>query len=112
MHAVLERVTRSEVAVEGDVIGEFGSGLVVLLGVGANDTEAEVELMANKIANLWIFLNRQSGKGAIPVAEEPLFPLGVYVCPFGDGSLLEPRAFSGSLQVLRPLAEGTLIKSV
>jgi hypothetical protein len=57
MRAVLELVTRSKVAVEGDVIGEFGAGLVVLLGVGANDTEVEVEQMTNKIANLWIFVD-------------------------------------------------------
>jgi len=55
MRAVVQRVTRSKVTVEGKVTGEIGAGLVVLLGVGANDTEAEVELLANKIANLRIF---------------------------------------------------------
>jgi len=37
------------------VKGEIGHGLVILLGVGAGDTEAEVDLMANKVANLRIF---------------------------------------------------------
>jgi len=37
------------------VAGEIGYGLVILLGVGAGDTEAEVDLMANKVANLRIF---------------------------------------------------------
>ena len=55
MRAVLQRVTKSKVTVEGNVSGEIGAGLVVLLGVGANDTEAEVELLANKIATLRIF---------------------------------------------------------
>lgn len=55
MRAVLQRVTKGKVTVEERVTGEVGPGLVILLGVGANDTEAEVDLMANKIANLRIF---------------------------------------------------------
>lgn len=55
MRAILQRVTKGKVTVEGQVAGEIGAGLVVLLGVGANDTGAEVELLANKIANLRIF---------------------------------------------------------
>src|SRR5262245_21501773 len=56
MRAVLQRVTKGKVTVEDRVTGEIGYGLVILLGVGANDTEAEVDLMANKIANLRIFV--------------------------------------------------------
>ena len=59
MRAVLQRVTHSKVTVEGNVVGEIGAGLVVLLGVGANDTEAEVELLTNKIANLRIFTDEE-----------------------------------------------------
>ena len=55
MRAVLQRVTNGKVTVEGKVTGQIGVGLVVLLGVGASDTEAEVELLVNKIANLRIF---------------------------------------------------------
>jgi D-aminoacyl-tRNA deacylase len=55
MRAALQRVTKGRVTIEGRVTGEIGYGLVILLGVGANDTEAEVDLMANKIANLRIF---------------------------------------------------------
>src|SRR5262245_64382225 len=55
MRAALQRVTKGRVTIEGRVIGEIGYGLVILLGIGANDTEAEVDLMANKIANLRIF---------------------------------------------------------
>lgn len=55
MRAVLQRVTKSKVTVEGNVTGEINAGLMILLGVGAADTEAEVELLANKIANLRIF---------------------------------------------------------
>jgi D-tyrosyl-tRNA(Tyr) deacylase len=55
MRAVLQRVTKGKVTVDDRVTGQIGLGLVILLGVGAGDTEAEVELMANKIANLRIF---------------------------------------------------------
>jgi D-tyrosyl-tRNA(Tyr) deacylase len=55
MRAVIQRVTKGRVTIEGRVVGEIGYGLVILLGVGAGDTEAEVDLMANKIANLRIF---------------------------------------------------------
>ena len=55
MRAILQRVTRGKVTIEGEVNGEIGQGFVVLLGVGANDTEAEVELLTNKIVNLRVF---------------------------------------------------------
>src|SRR4030095_7570713 len=55
MRVVLQRVTKGKVTVEGRVTGEIGRGLVILLGVGMRDAEAEVDLMANKIANLRIF---------------------------------------------------------
>lgn len=55
MRAILQRVTHGKVTVENQVTGEIGNGFVVLLGVGANDTAAEVELLANKIANLRVF---------------------------------------------------------
>ncbi len=55
MRAALQRVTKGRVTIEGQVRGEIGNGLVILLGVGAGDTEAEVDLMANKVANLRIF---------------------------------------------------------
>lgn len=55
MRAILQRVTGGKVTVEHEITGQIGAGFVVLLGVGANDTEAEAELLANKIANLRVF---------------------------------------------------------
>jgi D-tyrosyl-tRNA(Tyr) deacylase len=55
MRALLQRVTQGKVSVAERPVGAIGAGLVVLLGVGANDTEAEAELLANKIAHLRIF---------------------------------------------------------
>ena len=55
MRAVVQRVTRASVTVEGRVVGEIERGLAVLVGVRAGDTEAEAQWMASKIATLRIF---------------------------------------------------------
>jgi len=61
MRAVLQRVTKARVVVEGNVTGEIGPGLVVLLAVGRGDTDATAASMAEKIVNLRIF-NDDQGK--------------------------------------------------
>lgn len=61
MRAVVQRVSRAKVTVGDEVTGEIGSGLLVLLGVGREDTEADVEYLAEKIAGLRIFED-ESGK--------------------------------------------------
>ncbi|HKX27558.1 MAG TPA: D-aminoacyl-tRNA deacylase [Blastocatellia bacterium] len=55
MRAVLQRVIRGRVTIADRVSGAINAGLVILVGVGAQDTEAEVETLAHKIANLRIF---------------------------------------------------------
>jgi D-tyrosyl-tRNA(Tyr) deacylase len=55
MRAVLQRVTRARVLVDGKVRGEIGSGLAVLVAVGREDTVASAASMAEKIVNLRIF---------------------------------------------------------
>jgi D-tyrosyl-tRNA(Tyr) deacylase len=55
MRALIQRVKRGSVMIDGEVKGEINAGLVVLLGIHANDTAAEGELLASKIANLRIF---------------------------------------------------------
>ncbi len=59
MRAILQRVTSGKVTIEGEITGQIGAGYVVLIGVGANDTEAEGELLANKIANLRVFADSE-----------------------------------------------------
>lgn len=59
MRAVVQRVSRARVTVEGRVTGEIGAGLMVLLGVGRDDTSAVVSTMAEKVANLRIFEDNQ-----------------------------------------------------
>jgi len=55
MRAVVQRVSRAKVTVDGWVTGEIGLGLLILLGVGRDDTEADVDYLAEKIAGLRIF---------------------------------------------------------
>jgi len=55
MRAVVQRVSRAKVMVEGQVTGEIGAGLMILLGVGKEDAEAVAAAMAEKLANLRIF---------------------------------------------------------
>lgn len=55
MKAVIQRVTRASVTVDGEVTGEIGKGFLVLLGVMDGDTEAEMKLLAKKVAEIRIF---------------------------------------------------------
>jgi D-tyrosyl-tRNA(Tyr) deacylase len=55
MRAVVQRVSRAKVTVEGQVTGEIGAGLMILLGVGKGDSSPVAAAMAEKLANLRIF---------------------------------------------------------
>ncbi len=59
MRAVLQRVSRATVTVEGHVAGEIAAGLMILLGVGRDDTSAVAVTLAEKCANLRIFEDQQ-----------------------------------------------------
>jgi D-tyrosyl-tRNA(Tyr) deacylase len=61
MRAVIQRVSRARVVVDGAVSGEIGAGLLVLVGVGRGDTEAMAAAMVERILNLRIF-NDEQGK--------------------------------------------------
>ena len=61
MRAVVQRVSQARVIVDGQVTGEIGAGMVVLLGVGANDTFDVPAAFAEKIVHLRIF-NDENGK--------------------------------------------------
>ena len=64
MRAVVQRVTSASVEIEGKVVGACGLGYLILLGVGADDTEAEVERLWNKIYKLRIFPDGEKHTGA------------------------------------------------
>jgi len=55
MRAVVQRVSRARVTVGDDLAGEIGSGLLVLLGVSKDDTEADADYLSNKIIGLRVF---------------------------------------------------------
>ncbi len=55
MRAVIQRVSRASVVVDGEIVGTIGRGLLVFLGAGDEDTERDVDYMVDKTANLRIF---------------------------------------------------------
>lgn len=52
---MIQRVSRAVVTVDSEIVGRIGAGLVVLVGVGPDDGEAEVEVLADKLVGLRIF---------------------------------------------------------
>ncbi|MFH2008869.1 MAG: D-aminoacyl-tRNA deacylase [bacterium] len=65
MRAVVQRVSRCEVRVAGESVGRIGSGLCVLLGVGAQDTEADLDYLVRKVVGLRVF---EDAQGAMNLA--------------------------------------------
>ena len=55
MKAVIQRVNSASVEVDGEVVGSCGKGYMILLGAAEGDTEADVDIIARKIANLRVF---------------------------------------------------------
>jgi D-aminoacyl-tRNA deacylase len=55
MRALLQRVSQASVTVDEQVVGKIGQGLLVLLGVGQDDSEVQVKTLADKIVHLRIF---------------------------------------------------------
>jgi D-tyrosyl-tRNA(Tyr) deacylase len=68
MRAVVQRVSRAKVTVAGEITGHIGQGLLVLLGIGQEDTEAGADYLADKIIGLRIFED-DAGKMNRSVAE-------------------------------------------
>ena len=68
MRAVIQRVREGRVSVEGVTIGRIGPGLVILLGAGPEDGQAEADRLADKIANLRIFADAE-GKTNLSVLD-------------------------------------------
>ena len=59
MRALLQRVSKASVSVEGQTISTIGRGLLILLGIGHGDGEEQAKFLAEKIANLRIFEDDQ-----------------------------------------------------
>ena len=68
MRAVVQRVSRAKVTVSGEITGEIGRGLLVLLGISVRDMQADADYLAVKIAKLRIFDDTE-GKMNLAVTE-------------------------------------------
>lgn len=68
MRACVQRVSEARVCVDGEVVGQIQTGLVVLLGVGHEDGAAEVEWLADKVIGLRVFED-DAGKMNRSIAE-------------------------------------------
>ena len=68
MRAVIQRVTRANVSVEGRITGQIGNGLVVLLGIAQDDREEDADYLANKLVALRVF-DDQSGRMNVSLKE-------------------------------------------
>jgi len=68
MRAVIQRVARAEVRVDGQVVGAVGKGLLVLLGVAQDDGEEAARFLADKVAALRVFED-SAGKMNLSLAE-------------------------------------------
>ncbi len=82
MRAVIQRVRRASVKVNGEAVGEIGRGLLVLLGVAKGDEESDAGYLADKISNLRVFEDsegkmnlslREVGGGALVVPQFTLY---------------------------------------
>ena len=116
MRAVIQRVTRASVTVDGRVAGEIGAGLLVLLGVSKTDNPESASYLAEKIANLRIFsdeagkMNRSvldTGGSALVVSQFTLYgdtrggrrPSYIQAAPPEEASRLY-QEFVGSMRSL------------
>ena len=98
MRAVIQRVRSARVAVDGAVVGAIDHGLLVLLGAGAGDTDADLTYVVDKLVNLRIFadeagkMNRSVldvGGGVLVVSQFTLY---------GDARQGRRPAFTGALE--------------
>ena len=68
MRAVVQRVSRAEVRIEGRVVGKIGRGFVVLLGVAGGDSDADAAFLVDKIVGMRIFAD-DAGKMNLSIAQ-------------------------------------------
>jgi D-aminoacyl-tRNA deacylase len=97
MRAVVQRVSRAKVTVNGQVTGEIGRGLLVLVGVGTGDARSDADYLAEKIIGLRIFEDA-NGKMNVAAAEVEGAVLAVsQFTLYGDVRRGKRPSFDGAL---------------
>ena len=82
MRALVQRVSRGEVRVEGRPVAEIGAGLLVLLGVTQDDTDADADWLADKVRALRVFPD-QEGRMNEPLGEREVLCVSQFTL-YGD----------------------------
>jgi len=82
VRALVQRVIRAQVTVEGEVTGAIGPGLLVLLGVTHDDTEADADKLAEKLRNLRVFPDEQ-GRMNEPLGDRAVLCISQFTL-YGD----------------------------
>ncbi len=82
MRALVQRVSRASVAVDGEIVSEIGPGMLVLLGVRKGDTPAEAEKLAAKLLKLRIFADEE-GRMNEPLGEREILCISQFTL-YGD----------------------------
>ena len=82
MRAVIQRVSRASVAVDGEVVSAIGPGLLVLLGVAVGDTERDAGWLADKVRALRVFPDA-AGKMNEPLADREVLCVSQFTL-YGD----------------------------
>lgn len=74
MRALVQRVSKASVTVQGETVGEIGAGFVVLVGVSRDDDEVDADYIVNKVAHLRVFADEQGkfNRSAMDVGAELL----------------------------------------
>ncbi|GAF41382.1 D-tyrosyl-tRNA(Tyr) deacylase [Agrilactobacillus composti DSM 18527 = JCM 14202] len=68
MRIVLQRVSQAQVEIDKQVVGAIPQGFVLLVGIQANDTQAEIDYLVHKIVNLRVFTDAE-GKMNLPISQ-------------------------------------------
>ncbi|NLE88764.1 MAG: D-tyrosyl-tRNA(Tyr) deacylase [Myxococcales bacterium] len=98
MRAVVQRVTRARVTVEGEVVGAIDRGLCVLVGVGRDDDDAAARTLADKVTGLRIFED-DAGKMNLSVLDVGGALLAVsQFTLFGDVRKGKRPSFGGAME--------------
>jgi len=105
LRALVQRVSRASVSVDGEVVAAIGPGLVVFLGVGAGDGEAEADRLAGKVRALRVFEDAD-GRTNEPLGEREVLCVSQFTL-YGDARRGNRPSFTAAAppEVAEPLYE-------